>query len=270
MPSKIITNGRLEYLEATINVTYPDIGKVTYRGSRPIIVSNQWAPPVKMPVKGDLIMLDGKQYRVLKINDTVAEVLAMYSVTSMKFDASGNSKVYANNSLDIYCNETFYNSLSTTIQNAIVVKTFQQDSWYYSPKIGNMSGNPKYIGHSLDGSNDYGVSLGSATFGTNILRKCYVISVQDIIDYLEVTPSMTTADTTLTDENIRKMFWNQTTWSEDDEYEYPWLCSADVEFNTVFYIDCINTGLLSGTVANPRDVRPAFQIDLNKIEWTKA
>lgn len=47
MPSKIITNGRLEYLEATIDVTYPDIGEVTYRGSRPIIVSNQWTPPEK-------------------------------------------------------------------------------------------------------------------------------------------------------------------------------------------------------------------------------
>ena len=47
MPSKIITNGCLEYLEATIDVTYPDIGEVTYRGSRPIIVSNQWMPPAK-------------------------------------------------------------------------------------------------------------------------------------------------------------------------------------------------------------------------------
>lgn len=270
MPSKIITNGRLEYLEATIDVTYPDIGKVTYRGSRPIIVSNQWAPPVKMPVKGDLIMIEGKQYRVLKIDDNIAEVLAMYNATSIKFDASGNSKVYANNSLDTYCNETFYNSLSMAMKNAIVAKTFRQDSWYYAPRVGDTSGNPKYIGHSLNGSNDYEVSLDSATFGTNILRKCYVLSVQNIIDYLEVTPSMTTTDTTLTDENIRKMFWNQTTWSEEDEAEYPCLCSADADFTTVLYIDSISGGLISGTVLNSRNVRPAFQIDLNKIEWTKA
>ena len=43
----IVTNGRLEYEMSTIDVTYPDIGKVTYRGSYPLIVSNQWTPPSK-------------------------------------------------------------------------------------------------------------------------------------------------------------------------------------------------------------------------------
>ena len=41
----IVTNGRLEYEMSTIDVTYPDVGKVTYRGSYPLIVSNQWTPP---------------------------------------------------------------------------------------------------------------------------------------------------------------------------------------------------------------------------------
>ena len=41
----IVTNGRLEYEMSAIDVTYPDIGKVTYRGSTPCIVSNQWTPP---------------------------------------------------------------------------------------------------------------------------------------------------------------------------------------------------------------------------------
>ncbi len=59
MPSKIITNGRLEYLEATIDVTYPDIGKVTYRGSQPIMVSNQWTPPAK--VYTDCLTFTGKE-----------------------------------------------------------------------------------------------------------------------------------------------------------------------------------------------------------------
>lgn len=41
----IVTNGRLEYEMSAIDVTYPDVGKVTYRGSYPLIVPNQWAPP---------------------------------------------------------------------------------------------------------------------------------------------------------------------------------------------------------------------------------
>ena len=201
MPSKIITNGRLEYLEATIDVTYPDIGEVTYRGSRPIIVPNQWTPPVKMPVKGDLILLDGKQYRVLKINDTIAEVLTIYNaVPSCIFD-SGSSQTYANSALDVFLSQEFYNDLSSTIQNAIIAKTFQQDSWQ---RDGGSSAIANYTG--TYGTNNYTLSLMSATFGSLITRKCYVLSVQDVIDYLEVTTSMSSADTTLTSENIWKMF----------------------------------------------------------------
>lgn len=40
----IVTNGRLEYEMSTIDVTYPDIGKVTYTGSTPCIVPNNWTP----------------------------------------------------------------------------------------------------------------------------------------------------------------------------------------------------------------------------------
>ena len=43
----IVTNGRLEYEMSEIDVTYPDVGKVTYRGSYPLIVPNTWTPPVK-------------------------------------------------------------------------------------------------------------------------------------------------------------------------------------------------------------------------------
>lgn len=238
-------------------------------GDTLIYKDGEWALAfLPMPVKGDLIMLEGKQYRVLKIDDTVAEVLAMYDAsTSVAFDASGNSKVYANNSLDTYCNETFYNSLSMTMKNTIVAKTFQQDSWYYAPRVGDTSGNPKYIGHSLNGSVDYEVSLGPATFGTNISRKCYVLSIQDIIDYLEVIPSMTTTDTTLTDENVWKMFWNQATRPGS---VYPWLRSADSDFKTAFYIDGMSGEPISGSINNSRNVRPAFQIDLSKVDWVRS
>ena len=264
MPSKIITNGRLEYLEATIDVTYPDIGEVTYRGSRPIIVSNQWMPPSKMPVKGDLIMLNGKQYRVLKINDTVAEVLAMYnSATSQAFDTSGNSNVYANSSLDVYLSQTFYNSLSTTMQNAIVAKTFQQDSWKWS---GGTSAIANYAG-TYKTTNNYTLSLMSTTFGVSISRKCYVLSCQDVIDYLEVTTSMGSADTTLTSENIWRMFWNQTT---SPGSIYPWLRSAYSGYSDdAFYVSGSDGILSNYGVYSARAVRPAFQIDLSKVEFTK-
>lgn len=225
-----------------------------------------------MPAKGDIITLDSKQYRVLKTEGTVAEVLEMYnSTTSQKFDTSGTSNVYANSDLDVYLSQTFYNSLSSAMQNAIVEKTFQQDSWYFSWTPGNTSGNPKYIGYASD-NDDYEVSLGSATFGSSISRKCYVLSVQDVIDYLGVTPTMTTADTTLTPTNVWKMFWNQTTspGSTSPGSTYPWLRSASVTDSTLAFGVRDDYGVLSGSLGIDADepVRPAFQIDLSKISWS--
>ena len=260
----IVTNGRLEYEMSEIDVTYPDIGKVTYRGSYPLIVPNNWMPPSKMPIKGDLITIESKQYRVLKITKTIAEVLAMYdSTTSQKFDSSGNSNVYANSSLDVYLSQTFYNSLSTAMQNALVAKTFQQDSWYYGS---NSSAIAEYNG-TYQTTNNYALSLMSTTFGTSISRKCYVLSCQDVIDYLEVTTVMGLADTTLTSENVWRMFWNQTS---SPESTYPWLRSASSDRSYFAFSVYGNYGYLgSRYVGYAYAVRPAFQIDLSKVEFTK-
>lgn len=229
-----------------------------------VTVSAVCVAAVTYPVKGDLITIETKQYRVLKTNGSVAEVLAMYnSTTSQAFDTSGNSNVYANSSLDVYLSQTFYNSLSTTMQNALVAKTFQQDSWYYGS---NSSAIAKYNG-TYQTTNNYTLSLMSTTFGASISRKCYVLSCQDVIDYLEVTTSMGSADTTLTSENVRKMFWNQTT---SPGSTYPWFRSAYSGYSNLAFSVYGSYGILSNSnVDDTSSVRPAFQIDLSKIEWTK-
>lgn len=258
----IIKNHRLEYEVGQIDVTYPKNDKETYFGSVPVIVPNNWTPPKpppqpgKMPVKGDLISIDEKQYRVLKIDDTIAEVLAMYTATTDQTFNDEENNIYANSSLDTYLSQTFYNSLSTTMQNAIVVKTFQQDSW--------KTGYQEFKGTDVDGD-QYGLTLDSTTYGDSISKKCYVLSIQDIIDYLEVTTTMTSADTTLTSENISKMFWNQTVSPNNGKI---WLRSAYAQGSTDVYcvnwardkIDSFSTFIVGA-------VRPAFQIDLSKIDF---
>lgn len=201
---------------------------------------------------------------MLKITNTIAEVLAMYNAaTSQDFDTSGNSNVYSNSSLDVYLSQTFYNSLSTTIQNAIVAKTFQQDSWHYG---GDSSAIAEYNG-TYQTTNNYTLSLISTTFGASISRKCYVLSCQDVIDYLEVTTSMGSADTTLTSENVWRMFWNQTS---SPESIYPWLRSAcSNSAYTAFYVYGGKGYLVNDRIDSPHSVRPAFQIDLSKIAWSK-
>lgn len=232
----------------------------------PVTVSAVCAAAVTYPIKGDLITLDSKQYRVLKIDGSVAEVLAMYDASNSQ--AFGSNNTYEGSSLDTYCNNTFYGTLSTTIQNAIVSKTFRQDAWTttlytQSPTIA------KYKG--IYGSkNSYTLFLKSTTYGASISRKCYVLSCQDVIDYLEVTTSMGSEDTTLTSENVWRMFWNQSTSPGNI---FIWLRSADSEHSS--YPMCVDIGggrlysayNLAFGIELP--VRPAFQIDLNKIEWTK-
>lgn len=219
---------------------------------------------VKQATKGDIITIEDKQYRVLKMNGTIAEVLAMYdATTSQKFDPADSSEVYANSSLDVYLSQTFYNSLSSNMQAAIAAKTFQQDKWYRTSGTSGGSGNPIYQG--TYGTSNYRLGLNSAAFGSSISRKCYVLSVQDVIDYLGVTPTMGVANTTLTKENVWKMFWNQTTQPDSSNL---WLRSAASEYSGNAYRIWAYNGCLDYIRVNADyAVRPAFQIDLSKISW---
>lgn len=233
-----------------------------YKDSAPSAAVKVTKAGVVMPAKGDIITLDSKQYRVLKTEGTVAEVLAMYDAsTSIKFDSasSGYNNTYAGKSLDTYCNNTFYSGLSAAMKNAIVDKTFTQDSWKWDSSVPTPS---HYTGKY--GSSTYYLTL--AAFGTTIKRHCYVLSVQDVLDYLGATTSMGISDTTLTDTNIWKMFWNQTT---SPGSTYPWLRSAFADYSDYAFRVYGRSGRLGiDYVDYASAVRPAFQIDLSKISWS--
>lgn len=218
-----------------------------------------------MPVKGDIITMDTKQYRVLKVNGSVAEVLCMYDAnSSIQFDgaSSGRNNTYAGKNIDTYCNNTFYSGLSSAMKSAIVDKAFTQDSWGRTTSVPTTS---HYTGKY--GSSTYYLTLANAAFGTSITRHCYCLSVQDVLDYLEATTSMEASDTTLTDTNVWKMFWNVTTSQSN---KYIWLRSAYSSVSDrAFYVFGRNGGLLDGFVDSTCALSPAFQIDLSKVEWSK-
>lgn len=220
-----------------------------------------------MPVKGDLITIESKQYRVLKVNESIAEVLAMYnSTTSYVFDTNSSyNNTYTGKNIDTYCNSTFYSNLSTAMKTAIVDKTFTQDSWSWTSGSSGGEGTAIYQGITY-ASFQYRAGLVNAAYGTSISRKCYVLSVQDVIDYLGVTTAMDVASTTLTSANVWKMFWNQTTSPKSASL---WLRSAKSDNpRTAFLIDKESGRLSAISVSSPYVVRPAFQIDLSKIEWS--
>ena len=247
------------------NVSFKGVAldKVTFKraGQEAVTVFEKAA----MPVKGDIITMDSKQYRVLKLNGTVAEVLCMYDANrSIAFDSasSGFDNTYAGKNIDTYCNNTFYSGLSAAMKSAIVDKTFTQDKWTRNNSVPTAS---HYAGKY--GSSAYYLTLANATYGTSITRHCYCLSVQDILDYLEAATSMGTSDTTLTDTNIWKMFWNDTSSQKN---KVIWLRSAATSYSYNVFIVSGNNGYLSDTnVISNCTLRPAFQIDLSKVEWSK-
>nr|DAR08742.1 MAG TPA: hypothetical protein [Caudoviricetes sp.] len=217
-----------------------------------------------MPAKGDLITIESKQYRVLKVNGSVAEVLAMYDASSsQKF---GSNNTYEGSALDTYCNSTFYGTLSSAMKTAIVEKTFAQDQWSYASGDSGGTGTAIYQGINND-SSKYRVGLITASYGANITRKCYALSAQDLVDYLDVTTEMTSSNTTLTSKNIYIMIWNITTKPEN--FRLVWMRSASYAGNSyAHYISSISGSFSSSDVDGSYAVRPAFQIDLSKIEWS--
>ena len=218
-----------------------------------------------MPAKGDLITIESKQYRVLKTNGTVAEVLSMYDASSVDFDTDPNynyTNTYANKNIDTYCNNTFYSGLSTTMKGAIVDKTFAQDSWKSADSYPT---GEHYTGSKRDGRIYY-LILSNKNYSENITRHCYCLSVQDVLDYVDATTNMNSSNTTLTATNIWLMFWNTATVQQHNI----WLSSACISSgNSYAFRVTGDFGFLDyNIVSSNYFVRPAFQIDLSKIEWT--
>ena len=208
--------------------------------------------------------LDGteRQYRILKnVSGSVFEVLGMSDLTTSKFSTS--DQTYESGALDTYLNSTWYETLSSTAKTAIVDKTFRQDSWYRSTST--TQGTPKYKG--VSSTVNYEISLGSTSFGNEITRHIYAIGIQDVVDYLEVTPEMTSSDTTLSYTNVLLLFWNATSVQSG---KFIWTRAADADnVNNAVGINGDNGSIVTNGASYSRVVRPAFQIDLSKISYTE-
>lgn len=208
------TNTVLNSQDATVNVTsaLTDIDNRSIGLAQFVKGDNVYIPETSVPdrwvssitwsgaQKGDRISLnlDGtsRMYRVLRpVSGSVYEIMGLfYPTTTTAFAASGQT--YEGSDVDTYLNTTWYNTLTSEAKAAIVDTIITQDSWYYGT-----SGSPVYTGH-YGAAMPYQLSLGSSTFGSAITRKVYALSVQDAVNYLGVTTSMTTMNTTLTSMNL--------------------------------------------------------------------
>ncbi len=258
-----ITIGNASIVEYNITTGKLVIGRAT--GEVSVTIEGTQDQPIVG--KGKIITIEGKQYRVLKVASNVVEVLAMYDAsTSQKFNATSKTvaftggatgQQYQGSDLDTYLNETFFATLSATMQAAIVPKAINQDMWDYS---GSAPSSGTYY-HLTYGSNNryyYDSNYGTAEVGS---RNVYALSIRDVLDYLSVAANGDFANT-----DIWQMFWNNNSSHSGRDL---WLRSAYRSNSTSACYVYGGSGYLSdnGCTGSYR-ARPAFQIDLSKVEWS--
>lgn len=186
--------------------------------------------------------------------------------TSQKFNATSKTvafsggatgQQYQGSDLDTYLNETFFAILSETMQSAIIPKAINQDMWNYADSAPS-SGTYYHLTYGSNNRYYYDSNYGTAEVGS---RNVYALSIKDVIDYLGVSAG---GDFDYTD--ILQMFWNRSTIIID----YLWLRSACR--NGTNYVFCAygqDGNLNDYSYYNTYKARPAFQIDLSKIAYTK-
>ena len=200
------------------------------------------ADPVE---KGDLITIDGSQYRVLKnTSGTEFLVIAMKTAASMVY---GSNNTYANSDIDNYLNTTWYGALSDAMKNAIVPKIIKQSTY-------NML-KPSDDTNYTSVSNEDMYWLVTRTTEVEVgERKVYALDVDDVLEYLPVH---------FTWEEFKTMFLTDTTKTPAIK-----LRSANGNLATGTFDANCNLGRLGlPKVETKGSVRPAFVIDLSQIDF---
>lgn len=230
--------------------------------------------PAPLVAKGDLIKLDldgngDKQYRVLGINGNIAKLLGMSNIsTSQKYNAISKTgtftngttgQLYVGSDLDTYLNTTWYNTLTSTVKAAIVPESRTQYMYQYYDEP-NTPNTPTYTyQYQYDWSDsDYeNVNLTDSILIGN--RNIFALDLKDIFDYF--------GKVCITSNELMELWTNQTSAVSN---KYWWLSSADADSpGDAWNVDGVR-GYLSGDgVGGAFAVRPAFNLDLSKINFTK-
>lgn len=215
--------------------------------------------------KGDIIQMSlgnatpaagtNNQYRVLNISGTVAEVVAMFDISTSQI--FGSSQTYSGSSLDTALNTTWYNTLSVTAKAAIVDNTITQYTYSYNSNVYSSSTHASYASYST-----------KAVKGSGLTRHIYALDVEDIEKYFGGTGGSASSKTqgTFSFSDIWKLFWNTT--SQPSNYTYPWLRSARTDdYGDCWYVYGYYGDVCSYRYGYSRASRPAFKIDLSKIPF---
>ena len=223
--------------------------------------------------KGELINMDldgsgNKTYRMLSINGTIAKVLCMsdistsqvYNTTSKTgtFTNGTTGQLYAGSDLDIYLNTTWYNTLTTAAKAAIVPESRTQCMYQYYDEP-NTPNTPTYTYQYQ--CHWFNSDYRNANLTDSILigdRNVFALDLKDIFDYF--------GKICITSNELMELWTNQTSAVSQDW----WLSSADADiYDYAWFVSGANGYLEGFDVTYAPAVRPAFNIDLSKIPFTK-
>lgn len=220
------------------------------------------------------------QYRVLKIDGSIAEVMAMYQISSSRkwnYDTSSYSSTatanytYNGSLLDTYLNTTWYATLSSDAKNAIVAKTIKQNKCDSNFSSYNATTHASYATYP------------GTVFGT-MSRNVYALDIEDIEEYFGGSSS---SIGTYSTDDIKTMFGSPSTteWlrsargfyqSSNSRITYYYFLVWAVDssgyldsYSSAYYY--VSTTGNSFWYSYSCAVRPAFQVDLSKLEgkWSK-
>lgn len=191
--------------------------------------------------KGNLVTINGTQYRVLAVNGTQAKVMSMNSVGSSAFSSnvttsfgSYTSQKYADSNLD-QAMINYYNSLPEAIKTAIVPQTIKQSMYSFS--------NPMRLANKVAE-----IEVGQ--------RYVYALDLDDVIEYLGNDYSSDSPDI------VNEMFFNTTSLVEGSI----WLRSvvSNPDYNSRAFCVSGYRGILDSSIYFLSfEVRPAFVLDLS-------
>lgn len=235
-----------------------------------VTCSDVTPPPV---MAGELLTMDldgngNKQYRVLSINNNIAKVLGMSDIsTSQKYNATSKTgtftngstgQLYAGSDLDTYLNTTWYNTLTSTVKAAIVPESRTQYMYqfYDEPNTPNTPTYTYQYQWSWSDSDYENANLTDSILIGN--RNIFALDLKDIFDYF--------GKVCITSNELMELWTNQTSAVSA---KYWWLSSADAANpDRAWGVKGGNGDLIKG-LGGACAVRPAFNLDLSKISYTR-
>lgn len=223
-----------------------------------------WEPP-----KGWLVQLDGGStyYRLVKkVSYKKWIVMHMNYIANpgIVVDEDMNY-LYANSKIDNYCNNTYYNQLSSNIKNAITDITVQD---YDLTRLRSYVADYWVSGKVYDGGQWW---LQYVKTFTSITRHIVTPSMMDVVEYIN---GSTTSRDVLQWQDINYFFYNTSSKLSNKKFNVTVRDSTSV--NTSGFVYCPVDGWMawpgryyhkSNSEGSNVPPRPMFCIDLKKLKY---